>query len=51
MWEMNFYLMKSPFAPVFGLFAAKFSAICGKTHCVLVLNALRFGAKRKPKCR
>ena len=47
---MNFYLKGQPFAPVSGLFAAKFSAFCRKTECVLVLNAVRFGAKRKVKC-
>ena len=26
-----------------------FWVICSETHCVLVLNALRFGAKRKVK--
>ena len=31
-------------------FAAKRSAICCKTQCVLVLNAVCFGAKRKAKC-
>ena len=30
-------------------YAAKRSAICRKTQCVLVLNAVRFGAKRKVK--
>ncbi|EFC67265.1 hypothetical protein HMPREF0670_02751 [Prevotella sp. oral taxon 317 str. F0108] len=30
-------------------FAAKRSAICCKTQCVLVLNAVRFDAKRKMK--
>ena len=30
-------------------YAAKRSAIWCKTHCVLVLNAVRFGAKRKAK--
>ena len=42
---MNFYLERPPFAPVFGLFAAKSGAFCCKTTCVLVLNATRFGAK------
>jgi len=28
-------------------FAAKWSAICSKMKCVLVLNAVCFGAKRK----
>ena len=49
MWEMNFYLKKPPFAPVFGLFAAKCSTICRKTHCVLVLNAVQNATKRKTK--
>ena len=47
--KMNFYLKSQPFAPVSGLFAAKFSAFCRKTECVMVLNAVRFGAKRKVK--
>ncbi|MFC2515976.1 MAG: hypothetical protein ACFNVO_03275, partial [Prevotella sp.] len=38
--KMNIYFKKTPFAPHFGLFAAKYSAICGKMHCVLVLNAV-----------
>ena len=42
---MNIYLEKPPFAPVFGLFAAKCGAFWCKTMCVLVLNATRFGAK------
>ena len=42
---MNVYSKKPPFAPHFGLFAAKYSAICGKTQRILVLNAVRFGAK------
>jgi len=46
---MNFYLKQSPFAPAFGLFIAKYSAICRKTQCILVLNAVRFDAKRKVK--
>ena len=33
----------------FLLFAAKFSAVCRKTQCILMLNAVRFGAKRKIK--
>jgi len=44
---MYFYLKETAFAPVFGLFAAKYSAIWCKTQCVLMLNAVRFGAKRK----
>ena len=36
--KMYFYLIAPPFAPVFGLFVAKFSAICGKTQCILVQN-------------
>jgi len=54
---MNFYLKKTSFAPVSVLFGAKlvrFAAKCGafwcKMECVLVLNARRFGAKRKVKC-
>jgi hypothetical protein len=48
---MNIYFIKPQFAPYFGLFAAKSSAIWYKTQCILVLNAVRFGAKRKAKCR
>ena len=47
--KMYFYLRQPPFAPILGLFAAKCTAICCKTQCVLVLNAVRFGAKRKVK--
>ena len=43
--KMNFYLKRPPFAPDFGLFAPKYTAFWCKTHCVLVQNALRFGAK------
>ena len=43
--EMNIYLKKSPFAPTFGPFIAKYSAFWCKTACVLMLNALRFAAK------
>jgi len=50
MWKMNLYSKELVFAPAFGLFAAKHRAICGKTQCVLVLNAVRFGAKCKAKC-
>jgi len=46
---MNIYFKKPPFVPHFGLFAAKYSAICGKTQCNLRQNAVRFGAKRKVK--
>jgi len=46
---MNFYLKTPPFVPVFGLFAAKYTAIWCKTHCDLVQNALCFDAKRKVK--
>ena len=42
---MYFYLKKSPFAPVFGLFPAKYSAIWCKTQCNMVQNAVRFDAK------
>jgi hypothetical protein len=48
--KMNFYSRKPPFAPILGLFAAKYTAIWCKTQYVLVLNAVRFGAKRKVKC-
>ncbi len=44
--KMNFYLKETVFAPVFGLFAAKRTAFWYKTQCILVLNAVRFGAKR-----
>ena len=47
MGKMNIYLKTPPFAPVFRLFAAKWSAFWCKTECVLVLNGVRFGAKRK----
>ena len=46
---MNIYLKKSPLAPILGPFVAKYSAIWCKTQCVLVLNAVRFGAKCKVK--
>ena len=45
--KMNIYFIKPRFAPYFGLFAAKYSAIWYKTQCILVLNAVRFAAKRK----
>ena len=47
--KVNFYLKQPPFAPVFGLFAAKRTAFWYKIHCVLLLNTLRFGAKCKVK--
>ena len=47
--KMNFYLRKPPLAPVLRQFAAKWRVICRKTQCVLVLNAVYFGAKRKVK--
>ena len=40
--KMNIYYTEPPFA-------AKCSAICGKMQCVLMLNAVRFAAKRKVK--
>ena len=43
--KMYFYLRRPPFAPLSGLFAAKFSAFWCKIACVLMLNALRFAAK------
>ena len=42
--EMNIYLKKSPFAPIFGPFIAKYSAFRCKIACVLVLITLRFDA-------
>ena len=45
--KMNIYLNKPLFAPILGLFAAKCSAIWYKTPCILVLNTVRFDAKRK----
>jgi len=47
---MNLYSKELVFATAFRLFAAKHRAICSKTQCVLVLNAVRIGAKRKVKC-
>ena len=47
--KMYFYLRRPPFAPLSGLFSAKFSAFWCKTHCNLVQNAVRFGAKCKAK--
>ena len=47
--KMNIYFKQPPFLPDFGLFAAKYTAFWCKIHCVLVLNAVRFGAKRKVK--
>ena len=43
--KMNIYFKEPPIALGFGLFAAKCSAIWYKTQCILVLNAMRFGAK------
>ena len=43
--KMNIYFKHPPFSPDFGSFDAKYTAFWCKTHCVLVLNALRFGAK------
>jgi len=47
MGKMNIYLKTPPFALVFGLFAAKWSAFWCKTECVLVQNGVCFAAKRK----
>ena len=44
--KMNIYFKEPPIALGFGLFAAKCSAIWYKTQGILVLNAVRFGAKR-----
>ena len=48
--KMNIYFKKTSFAPDFGLFVAKCTAFWCKIDCILVLNALRFGAKCKVKC-
>ena len=42
---MNIYFNQPPFAPVLGLFVAKYSAIWCKIRCNMPLNAMRFGAK------
>ena len=42
---MNIYYKQPPFAPVLGLFSAKYSAIWCKMQCNMPLNAVRFGAK------
>ena len=47
--KMYFYLRRPPFAPLLGWFAAKCGAFWCKIACVLVLNAVRFAAKRKVK--
>ena len=47
--KMNIYYKEPPFAPILGLFGAKCCAIWCKTQCVLVQNAVRFGAKCKVK--
>ena len=44
--KMNIYSIKPRLAPYLGLFAAKSSAIWCKTQCILVLNVVRFAAKR-----
>ena len=44
--KMNPRCIKLQFAPDYVLFAAKCSAICSKMQCILVLNAVHFGAKR-----
>ena len=44
--KMNIYFKEPPIALGFGLFAAKCSAIWYKTQCILVLNVVRFAAKR-----
>jgi len=43
--KMNIYLKEPPFVPHLGLFAAKCRVKWCKTQCVLVLNAVCFGAK------
>jgi len=42
---MNIYYRQQPFAPIWGLFAAKNSAIWCKMRCNMPLNAMCFGAK------
>ena len=49
MGKMNIYLKTPPFALVFGLFAAKWSAFWGKTECVLVQNGVQNAAKCETK--
>ena len=44
--KMSVHCIKPQFAPVSGLFAAEKGAFCRKMECVLVLNAVHFGAKR-----
>ena len=44
--KMNVHCIKPQFAPVSGLFAAEKGAFCRKMGCILVLNAVHFGAKR-----
>ena len=46
---MNFYLTKVPVVPVLGLFSANCTVFWCKLHCVLVLNAVHFGAKCRAK--
>jgi len=48
--KMNIYLKGPPFAPTFGLFIAKYSAIWCKTRCILVQNSVRFDAKCSAFC-
>jgi len=52
--KMNINSKRPPLAPLLGYlgqnivqYAAKRSAICHKMQCVLVQNAVYFGAKRK----
>ena len=47
--KMNLYLKAPPPAPDLGLFAAKYKVKWCKTQCVLLLNAVRFDAKRNVK--
>ena len=47
--KMNIYYKELPFAPILRQFGAKCSAIWCKMQCVLVQNAVRFGAKYKVK--
>ncbi len=47
---MNIYFKEPQFALDFGLFGAKYAAFWCQTQCILLLNAVRFGAKCKVKC-
>ena len=48
--KLDIYSNEPPFVSVFGLFAAKCTAICRKTQCVLMLNSGWNGAKCSAFC-